>query len=290
MAPAEVRRMSDAQDAYILGRTEAEYARLRMQAKFWEAVTEAVLRRAGAGPGMRCLDAGCGPGEAMRLLGRLVGREGHVTGLDIDAALGAHMLDALHREEGPQFAFVRADLTRGEEVAGAPFDLVFARLLLIHMVDPVGAVRALARLVRPGGKLVLMDYDLSRMACRPEEPTTARAFEIVAGCFTRSGKHADCGLRLASYLIEAGLPMPEPGMVDTFYGPISGRGPMVRAVLASLVPAASALGVASPEEIADIQAGIEALERANRHFALGPLMIGVWTTVPGSDAQSGGIA
>jgi hypothetical protein len=148
------------------------------------------------------------------------------------------------------------------------------------MVDAVGTVRALARLVRPGGRLVLMDYDLSRMACRPEEPTMTRALGIVVDCFTRSGKHADSGLRLASYLMEAGLPIPGDGTADVAYAPIAGRGPMVRAVLASLVPAAKALGIAEPEEIADLQARIMELEKANRHFALGPLMIGVWTTLP----------
>jgi SAM-dependent methyltransferase len=193
-------------DGYVLERTEAEYQRLRAQARFWEPTTRRVLESAGLAPGMRCLDAGCGPGEVMRLMGRIVGPEGDVTGLDIDARLGAHMLAGLRREEGPQFDFVAADLMRGDPVPGAPFDLVFARHLLIHMTDPVAAVWRLAALVRPGGRLVLMDFDLSRLACRPEHPALARAFEIVTACFTRSGKDPDCGLQLVRYLEAAGLP------------------------------------------------------------------------------------
>lgn len=268
-----------ADDGYILARTEAEYARLRQQARVWEDVTRRVLAGAGLAPGMRCLDAGCGPGEVMRLMGRIVGPEGHVTGCDIDARLGERALEDLRREEGGQFDFVAADIIAGDAVKGAPFDFVFARHLILHMVDPVGAVRALARLVRPGGTLALMDYDMSRMTCWPEEPVMTRAFAIITGCFTRSGKQADCGLRLAEYLREAGLPVPDAGLTDTFYAAIATRGPMVRAVLASLTPAAEALGVASAEEIADLQSRITALETANRHFALGPLMVGIWTTV-----------
>jgi cyclopropane fatty-acyl-phospholipid synthase-like methyltransferase len=64
--------MAEAQDGYILGRTEAEYDRLRRQARLWEPATHRVLTAAGVAPGMRCLDAGCGPGEVMRLIGRLV--------------------------------------------------------------------------------------------------------------------------------------------------------------------------------------------------------------------------
>lgn len=107
-----------------------------------------------------------------------------------------------------------------------PFDLVFARLLLIHMPDPAATVRA-----------------------------------------------------LADYLRAAALPVPAAGLADTFYAAIATRGPMVRAVLASLAPAAQALGVAPPEEIATLQSRITALEAANRHFSLGPPMLGVWTTL-----------
>ena len=54
---------------------------------------------------------------------------------------------------------------------------------------------------------------------------------------------------------------------------------MLRAVLTSLEPAALALGVASSEELAELQGAIAALEAEGKHFALGPLMIGVWTTI-----------
>ena len=107
-------------DGYILARTEAEYRRLRLQAKFWEPATRTILADAGLAEGMRCLDAGCGPGEVMRLIGRAVGPGGHVTGFDIDAALGVHMLAELHREEGPNFTFVAGDLMRATRCRARP--------------------------------------------------------------------------------------------------------------------------------------------------------------------------
>jgi SAM-dependent methyltransferase len=267
-------------DGYILGRSPEELARLRAQARVWEGATQATLAAAGIAPGMRCLDAGCGAGEGMRLIGRLVGPGGHVTGIDLDGGLGAQVLDELHREEGPNFAFVAGDILGGTQVAGAPFDLVLARLLLIHQVDPAGAVRRLAALLRPGGRLVLMDYDLSRMAVRPADPDIERAFAIVAGTFAASGKDADCGLRLGSYLLDAGLPFPEGTRLDALHAPIARIGPMLRGVLASLAPAAAGLGVATAEEIAAVQARIAEAEAKNRHIGLGPLMVSAWTTVP----------
>ena len=127
------------------------------------------------------------------------------------------MLAELHREEGPNFAFVSADLMRGDPVPGAPFDLVYARLLLLHMTDPVGAVRRLASLLRPGGRLVLMDYDLSRLAARPKHPALDRAFALMAEAFSQNGKHADAGLHLGPWIDAAGLPRVRGTRLEGFY-------------------------------------------------------------------------
>lgn len=267
-------------DGYILTRSAGEAARLGAQARILDPVTRRVLDRAGLAAGMRCLDAGCGAGEVMRLIGRRVGPTGHVTGLDIDAAQGARMLAALQAGEGPQFAFVEGDVTRDRPVAGAPFDVVFARLLLCHMTDPVGTLRRLAALVRPGGRLVLMDYDMSRLAVRPENPAVARSFEIVTDCFRLSGKDADAGLRLGEYLARAGLPAPEGYEIDAIFGSFVQVGDMLDGVLASLAPAAAALGIAGSREVESLRAKVRALTAAGGHTGLGPLVIGVWTTIP----------
>ena len=53
---------------YALERTPREYERLRAQARIWEPATVRLLDRIALGAGASCLDAGCGPGETMRLL------------------------------------------------------------------------------------------------------------------------------------------------------------------------------------------------------------------------------
>jgi len=79
---------ADNSDGYVLSREVSEYERQRAQAAIWGPLTERVLDAAGLGPGMSALDAGCGPGEVMRLMGRRVGPTGRVTGIDIDAEVG----------------------------------------------------------------------------------------------------------------------------------------------------------------------------------------------------------
>src|SRR5205814_68472 len=76
-------------DRYTLGHSPQEYERLRAQARVWEAATGRLLDQVGLAPGARCLDAGCGPGETMRLMAQRTGPAGHVLGVDSDSALGA---------------------------------------------------------------------------------------------------------------------------------------------------------------------------------------------------------
>src|SRR5918912_3663027 len=106
MSTAEIERK-----AYALARTPEEYERLRAQARVWEDATLRLLDRIGLAPGMRCLDAGCGPGETMRLMAERVGPAGRVVGVDADAALGAQALAMLHGAGHRQCEFAAADLT-----------------------------------------------------------------------------------------------------------------------------------------------------------------------------------
>jgi ubiquinone/menaquinone biosynthesis C-methylase UbiE len=94
------------------------------------AATGRLFDQVALAPGATCLDAGCGSGETMRLMAQRVGTSGRVTGVDVDAPLGAQGVAMLRGAGHRQCGFERVDLTEREPVPGAPFDLVYARLLL----------------------------------------------------------------------------------------------------------------------------------------------------------------
>src|SRR5215470_11895135 len=70
---------------YALGRNADEYARLIEQAVLLRPLTERMLRAAGLSSGMQVLDVGCGVGDVSLLVSELVGPEGSVVGVDLDA-------------------------------------------------------------------------------------------------------------------------------------------------------------------------------------------------------------
>lgn len=149
-------------DGYALARNQQEYERLRAQARVWESATGRLLDEVGLASGDRCLDAGCGPGETMRLMAQRVGPSGRVTGVDIDAELGAQAEATLHDAGHRQCRFAALDITAQGPIPGAPFDLVYARILLYHLPERVAVLRRLWDAVAPRGRLLIQDYDLRR--------------------------------------------------------------------------------------------------------------------------------
>ncbi|HEX7533143.1 MAG TPA: methyltransferase domain-containing protein, partial [Methyloceanibacter sp.] len=135
---SEARKLNP--DGYVHTRDAEEYRRLRDQAAMWQSATEKVLDAVGLSAGMSALDVGSGPGVVMRSMASRVGPEGSITGIEIDAKLGAQALADLRAEGGAKFTQIDADMQQLDMVKGGPFDLVYCRLFLMHMQDPVAAL------------------------------------------------------------------------------------------------------------------------------------------------------
>jgi SAM-dependent methyltransferase len=198
-----------ASDRYALARTPDEYERLRAQARVWEPVTARLLDHLDLAPGARCLDAGCGPGETMRLMAERVGPSGRVLGIDLDAALGAHAVATLHDAGHTQCDFATTDLMAGQPIPGAPFDLVYARLLLFHVPDRLALLERLWDAVAPGGHLLIQDYDVSAAGVVPSLASVDEFESVVTAAFEARGCDIHVGTRLPELFAQAGAGTPD---------------------------------------------------------------------------------
>jgi SAM-dependent methyltransferase len=259
---------------YALGRTPREYERLRAQARMWEPATTRLLDRVGAAPGASCLDAGCGPGETMRLLAGRVGPGGTVTGIDVDAALGSAVESSLHAEGLRQCRFVRADLTDDAPVPGGPYDLVFARLLLFHLPQRVPVLARLWEAVRPGGQLVVQDYDLGPAGVVPATAAGTETMRLLVDTFEALGCDVRAGLRLPVLFAEAGVGVPDDTDVAGLLEPLATGSMMLEHTLRSVLPAAFARGITSAEHAEDTLAALRRDATGTDRTLLWPLMIG----------------
>lgn len=264
---------------YVLGRTTAEHQRLVAQAQVWSPATRSALARAGLSAGMSALDVGCGTGASMRLMADVVGPSGRVTGLDADAALGAQALGVL-KAQGPDiFAFVAGDVGAATSIDSEKFDLVFARLLLIHASDPVATLRRLWDWVKPGGVLLVMDYDLTALRTLSPHPVVSRAIALITEMFRALGKDVEVGTRMSERFRSAGLGAPDGCDVWSHIQLNSPGVGMVRAVLASLRAAGVAAGHvdAATMDAVDAQLGVIP---AGEMFVRMPDMVATWKRRP----------
>ena len=127
---------------------------------------------------LRIIDCGCGVGQNMRLLEP----HGHVVGIELDS-----MAAVAGREFGRPIA--RADITRIPFPDNA-FDMAVS-FDVLQVVEPdLAAVREMARIVRPGGCVLLTVAAFNMLAgdhaevwneCRRYTPATARALVDSAG-------------------------------------------------------------------------------------------------------------
>jgi ubiquinone/menaquinone biosynthesis C-methylase UbiE len=123
-------------------------------------------------PGIKVLDVGCGTGAITRGIAEAVGPGGCAVGIDVHRAL----IEQAHRSHGDVagLSFAQGD------VYALPFhdafDLVSAARLLQWLADPRDALGQMARAARPGGRLVVLDYNHEKVTWEPDPPASMQAF------------------------------------------------------------------------------------------------------------------
>jgi SAM-dependent methyltransferase len=169
-----------------------ERERLAGIERLWDPGSQALLERLGVDPGWRCLEVGAGGGSMVEWL---ADRAGAVVAADVST----RFLEAIHR---PNVEVRELDVLN-DAIGDGEFDLVYARLVVEHL-----GTQALERMVpalRPGGLLLLEDYDWSAADVHPPDPLFERVTGAVLGFMEKAGFDPRFGRRLVQELRAAGL-------------------------------------------------------------------------------------
>ncbi|WP_405853346.1 methyltransferase domain-containing protein [Streptomyces sp. NBC_00090] len=155
---------------------------------------------AGASRAGRVLDVGAGPGHIAEAVHR-ARPEAEVTAFDgnperLAAGTGSPDGAALLRRSGDARALPFED---------GSFDLVYSRLMLQYVAERERVVAEMARVTRPGGRVVLFDLDGQLVWHDPMGPELRAALDPVTEALAASGFDPHTGRRLFGLARRAGL-------------------------------------------------------------------------------------
>jgi len=195
---------SSAAPRYTLNSSPAEHHRLRTQSENLRGHSAALLARVELPPCSSAIDLGCGPGGIVDLLAEKVGAHGRVIGVEIDEASVARA-----RAFAREYRLANVEIMIADaEHTGLPassFDLVHARLLLANITAPEQVVAEMARLVRPGGWVALLEPDIALSVCYPPHSGLEQLTELLTRAYRQEGADPHIGRRLSRLLARAGL-------------------------------------------------------------------------------------
>jgi SAM-dependent methyltransferase len=189
---------------YLLDNRQAEAGvRFRALSELFDRWTFRHIDDLGIGPGWRCWEVGAGGLSVPRWMASRVGEAGGVVATDLDVS----WMDA---SLGAAVTVLRHDVSEDAPPEG-PFDVVHARLVLVHVADRARALAAMVGALRSGGWLLVEDADpaLQPLLCLdehgPEEELANRLRRGFRELLAERGADLAYGRKLPRLLREAGM-------------------------------------------------------------------------------------
>jgi ubiquinone/menaquinone biosynthesis C-methylase UbiE len=175
--------------------------RMHLLARMFDEPTHRALQRVGVGAGWHCLEVGGGGGSVAQWLAARVGASGSVLCTDINTRI------IESQRAGTTNLEVKVHDIARDPLPANGFDLVHARLVLIHVLERERALARMVEALKPGGWLVIEDFDSASIlpdAAINRHETPLATSEAVRAFLTRN-QDGYFGRRLHGRFLELGL-------------------------------------------------------------------------------------
>jgi SAM-dependent methyltransferase len=184
---------------YVLNQSwKGERERLERIAALTDPATIRYLEALGVEEGWRCAEVGAGAGSITRWLCERVGDSGQVIAVDINT----QFLDSLDYSN----LEVRRQNIVTEPLKEGLYDLVHAKILLLHLREREQVLQQLVAALRPGGILLVEESDIrSIQTCEPPSILLSKSGAAIASLFERGGVDSAYGLKLLPAVARTGL-------------------------------------------------------------------------------------
>jgi SAM-dependent methyltransferase len=225
----------------------------------WDPGTQTAFEAVGVGRGWRCLEVGAGGGSIAEWLADTVGDDGQVVATDVST----RYLEPIARDN----LEVLEHNILGDPLPEPGFDLVHSRLVVEHL--GLEALQRMHDALRPGGWIVVEDYDMSGVASHPFDEAGDRTQDAVLSFMAEHGFDGELGRKLVTELEGLGLvDVAAEGRTRVYHGGSPGTA-FIRLSLESIGPSLVESGRLSQE---DLDATRASIDDPSRVF-LSPIMI-----------------
>ncbi len=182
---------------------ESDDEEIRLELKTDKTIVKKQAQWAGINAGMRVADIGCGPGITTNALNDLVRPDGETIGIDFSQKR-IEYAQKHYKDKGIEF--ICRDARESLEDLGK-FDFIWVRFLLEYYLDnSFQIVENLAKILKPGGILCLIDLDhncLSHFGI--PERLEKNVFAIMKELQRKANFDPFAGRKLYSYLYDLGF-------------------------------------------------------------------------------------
>lgn len=161
------------------------------------------LRRSGLTEGLRVLELGCGTGSMTTWIANAVGNGGQVVAVDASEKQIEIVRNAIEESGATNIEFIRSTVET-LEVPDESIDLIYSRLLLMHLKNPVHVLARLRKYLRPGGVICCEEPHASSLITTPRNDSIERLNNLFIELGKLQGLDFNIGEKLLPILKTAG--------------------------------------------------------------------------------------
>jgi len=190
-------------DSFTQNRS-TEVTRLKSQVELFFKEELDIYKKIGLQDGMNVIECGCGPGYLLFNLAKEFSNC-TFTGLEIDnylfdvfkTTISENRIKNISAKQGSIYQIGEPDES---------FDIVISRLVLEHLDNPANALAELYRILKPGGKLIIVSNDFEyHVLTFPHIPELDTMYKAYCNLRIDEGGNPYIGRELPTFLKEIGI-------------------------------------------------------------------------------------
>lgn len=188
----------------VSANVQLELNRLKAQIEmFWDKECKRYMDF-GLQDGMSVIELGCGPGFLLEKINKRF-PNADVIGLEIDPFLVNYSNQYFQEKAAKKVQIIEGSIEKTGLMSNS-FDFAIVRLVLEHLSDPVKAVKEVFRILKPGGKIVVIDNDFDiHLISYPNISQLRILYEAYCKSMYADGGNPKIGRELPNILRQGGF-------------------------------------------------------------------------------------